>query len=91
MAPEFYKVLLVNVVLLGPSGVGKTHLATLAYRAAQAGIKSRFLTAADLMMQLATARQQGRPREYFNRAVMGPRLLVVDEIGWRQVRARCSA
>lgn len=72
-----------NVVLLGPSGVGKTHLATaLAYRATQAGIKSRFLTAADLMMQLATARQQGRLREYFNRAVMGPRLLVVDEIGY---------
>ena len=34
------------------------------------------------MMQLATARQQGRLREYFNRAVMGPRLLVVDEIGY---------
>jgi len=72
-----------NIVLLGPSGVGKTHLATaLAYRATQAGIKTRFLTAADLMMQLATARQQGRLREYFNRAVMGPRLLVVDEIGY---------
>lgn len=72
-----------NVVLLGPSGVGKTHLATaLAYRATQSGIKARFLTAAELMMQLATARQQGRLREYFNRAVMGPRLLVVDEIGY---------
>jgi len=50
-----------NVVLLGPSGVGKTHIATsLAYRAAQAGIKTRFITAADLMMQLAAARQQNR-------------------------------
>ncbi|MBB6586371.1 IS21-like element ISRso19 family helper ATPase IstB, partial [Ralstonia solanacearum] len=43
-----------NVVLLGPSGVGKTHIASaLAYRATQAGIKTRFITAADLMMQLA--------------------------------------
>ena len=55
-----------NVVLLGPSGVGKSHLATaLAYRAVMAGIKVRFLTAADLMMQLATARGQGRLNEYF--------------------------
>ena len=72
-----------NVVLLGPSGVGKTHIATaLAYRATMAGIKTRFITAADLMLQLATARGQGRLKEYFNRAVIGPRLLVVDEIGY---------
>jgi DNA replication protein DnaC len=72
-----------NVVLLGPSGVGKTHIATaFAYRAAMAGIKTRFITAADLMLQLATARGQGRLKEYFNRAIIGPRLLVVDEIGY---------
>lgn len=72
-----------NVVLLGPSGVGKSHLAiALAYRAVMAGIKVRFITAADLMLQLATARNQGRLNEYFNRAVIGPKLLVVDEIGF---------
>ena len=72
-----------NVVFLGPSGVGKSHLSqALAYRAVMAGIKTRFLTAADLMLQLATARKQERLREYFNRAVIGPRLLVVDEIGY---------
>ena len=72
-----------NVVFLGPSGVGKSHLAiALAYRAVMAGIKVRFITAADLMLQLATARSQGRLKEYFNRAVIGPKLLVVDEIGF---------
>lgn len=72
-----------NVVLLGPSGVGKTHIAlALAQRAVLAGHKVRFITAADLMLQLATARGQGRLKEYFNRAVLGPRLLVVDEIGY---------
>lgn len=72
-----------NVVLLGPSGVGKSHLAqALAYRAVMAGIKTRFITAADLMLQLATANKQDRLKSYLNRAVLGPRLLVVDEIGY---------
>jgi len=72
-----------NIVLLGPSGVGKSHVAiALAYKAVMAKIKTRFITAADLMMQLATAKSQARLKEYFNRAVIGPRLLVVDEIGY---------
>ncbi|SKA25300.1 DNA replication protein DnaC [Enhydrobacter aerosaccus] len=72
-----------NVVLLGPSSVGKTHIAlAVAYRAVMAGHKVRFITAADLMLQLAAARAQGRLKEYFNRAVLGPKLLVIDEIGY---------
>ena len=72
-----------NIVFLGPSGVGKSHLAqALAYRAVMAGIKTRFITAADLLLQLATARKQERLREYFNRAILGPKLLVIDEIGY---------
>jgi DNA replication protein DnaC len=47
-----------------------------------AGIKTRFLTAADLMIQLAAAKAQGRLKEYFNRAIIGPRLLIVDELGY---------
>ena len=43
-----------NVVLLGPSGVGKTHLAiALGYLATQAGLKTRFLSAADLRLRSA--------------------------------------
>jgi DNA replication protein DnaC len=72
-----------NIVFLGPSGVGKTHIASaLALKATQAGIKTRFITAADLMIQLALAKSQGRITEYMNRAVLGPRLLVVDELGY---------
>ena len=72
-----------NVVLLGPSGVGKTHIAlALAQRAVAAGHKVRFLSAADLMLQLAAAKAQARLKEYFARAVLGPKLLVVDEIGY---------
>lgn len=72
-----------NIVLLGPSGVGKSHLAiALAYRAIMAGIKARFITAADLMLQLQAANQQGVLKSYLQRSVMAPKLLVIDEIGY---------
>ena len=72
-----------NVVLLGPSGVDKTHVAlALGHRAVMAGHKVRFVAAADLMLQLAAAKALGRLKEYFNRAVLGPKLLIVDEIGY---------
>ena len=72
-----------NVVLLGPSGVGKTHLAlALAYRAVMARIKTRFITAADLMLQLAAAHRKEQLKAYLNRAILGPRLLVIDELGY---------
>jgi DNA replication protein DnaC len=72
-----------NVVLLGPSGVGKTHLAiALGYRAAQAGIKTRFVTAADLILQLSASQRQGRLKEYLRRSITMPRLLIIDEIGY---------
>jgi DNA replication protein DnaC len=72
-----------NVVLLGPSGVGKTHLAiALGYLATQAGLKTRFITAADLMLQLDTAQRQGRLKPVMRRSVSGPSLLIIDEIGY---------
>lgn len=72
-----------NVVLLGPSGVGKTHLAlALAYRAVMARIKTRFITAADLMLQLGAAHRKDQLQSYFNRAILGPKLLVIDELGY---------
>ena len=56
------------MLLLGPSGVGKTHLAiALGYAATQAGIKARFISAADLALQLAAAQRQGRLNEVMKR------------------------
>jgi len=72
-----------NVVLLGPSGVGKTHLAiALGYAAAQAGIKTRFTTAADLMLQVGMAQRQDRFNQYMRAAILSPRLLIIDEVGY---------
>ena len=49
-----------NVVFLGPSGVGKTHLAlALGYLATQQGYKTRFFSAADLVLMLEAAQRQG--------------------------------
>jgi len=72
-----------NIVLLGPSGIGKTHLAiALGYLATQAGIKTRFISAADLMIQLEIAQQQGKYKTTLQRTVTHPRLLIIDEIGY---------
>lgn len=72
-----------NIVLVGPSGVGKTHLAIgLGYKATQAGIKTRFITAADLLLTLTTAHRQNQLKEVMQRAIKAYRLLIIDEIGY---------
>jgi DNA replication protein DnaC len=72
-----------NIVLLGPSGVGKSHLAiSLGYKAIMSGMKTRFITAADLMLQLATAKKQERLEAYLKRSILAPKLLIIDEIGY---------
>ncbi len=71
-----------NVVLLGPSGVGKTHLAiALGYLATQVGLKSRFLTAADLLLQRSTAQRQGQLKQLMQRSAGSPSVLIIDEMG----------
>jgi DNA replication protein DnaC len=72
-----------NVVLVGPSGVGKTHLAmALGYKATQAGIKTRFMTASDLLLTLTTAHAQNSLKTVMHRAIKTYRLLIIDEIGY---------
>lgn len=72
-----------NVIMLGPSGVGKTHIASaLGYKAAQAGIKTRFISAADLILQLTTAQRQDNYKQVMQRSVIAPKLLIIDEIGY---------
>jgi len=71
-----------NAVFLGPSGVGKTHLAiALGHRAASAGIKTQFTTAADLILKIEKAQRQGRLADAF-RTLSRYSLLIIDEIGY---------
>ena len=72
-----------NIILLGQSGVGKTHLAiALAYAAVQKRIKARFMTASDLIIQMAKAKKEKRYDAFLRQTVMAPALLVIDEIGY---------
>lgn len=77
-----------NAVFLGPSGVGKTHLAiAIGYAATQMGIKTKFITAADLMLQLEAAIRQDRYKSVLQHNVLSPRLLIIDEIGYLPLSA----
>jgi DNA replication protein DnaC len=71
-----------NVLLLGPPGTGKTHLATgLAIRACQAGHRTLFATASEWVTRLAEAHHAGRLQDELRRLGRYP-LLVVDEVGY---------
>jgi DNA replication protein DnaC len=71
-----------NVVLLGPPGTGKTHLAiALSMRACLAGQRVLFKTATEWVAHLAEAQRQGRLDEELARLQRIP-LLVCDEVGY---------
>jgi DNA replication protein DnaC len=71
-----------NLILLGKSGRGKTHLAVaIAYRAIQNGYNASFVTAAVLIEELSRASSEGRLRDALA-GYLQPHVLVIDEVGY---------
>jgi len=71
-----------NVIVLGPPGVGKTHLAvSLGLKAVESGYRVLFTTAANLIASLTKAHVEGRLDEKL-KVYTAPRLLIIDEIGY---------
>ena len=71
-----------NVIVLGPPGVGKTHLAvSLGLKAIEAGYRVLFTSAAHLIAVLTKAHAEGRLDEKL-KVFTTPRLLIIDEIGY---------
>jgi len=71
-----------NLILLGPPGVGKTHLAIgLGLEAIEAGFSVYFINSAAMISKLMTAAQRGRLEKQL-RTLAKYKLLIIDEIGY---------
>ena len=71
-----------NIIALGPSGTGKTHVALgLGLAACQKGLKVRFTTAAALVHEMIEAVDERRLQRH-QKQLAAQELLIIDELGF---------
>lgn len=71
-----------NVLLLGPSGVGKTHLLlAIGHKACVSGYSAYYMTCYEAIDSLIRAREQGRLRKRLA-WLKKPHVLLLDEVGY---------
>lgn len=71
-----------NIILVGSSGVGKTHIATaLGYEACRQGLRVKFYTAAGLINELLAAQQEYRLNR-LEKQWLVPHVIILDELGY---------
>lgn len=74
-----------NVVFLGPSGLGKTHIMlALAHKACLNGYTAWYTTCSDLMENLSRAKEGGRLKRKLT-WLRKPHVLVIDEVGYENL------
>ena len=75
-------------IMIGPTGVGKTHLLTaLGYTACERGISVRFTRVVDMINVLTTAQINGTLEKAL-KAYVNPSLLLLDELGYLPIDKR---
>ena len=79
-----------NVIALGPSGTGKTHIALgLGLAACQKGLSVGFTTAASLVSEMMEARDERRLLRV-QKQMAGYKLLIIDELGYVPIEAEAA-
>lgn len=79
-----------NVLLLGPPGVGKTHLAIgLGRKVVEHGASALFVPALGLVAQMMRAESEGRLEERLTHLTK-PKLLIIDELGYLPFERRAA-
>jgi DNA replication protein DnaC len=80
-----------DVVALGPSGRGKTHVAlAIGYEAVKRGYKVRFKRASDLVNEMSEARTEKQLTDYI-KTLNRCQLLILDEVGYLNYDVNASS